>query len=94
MNEDKWQNSVRVLDVPPEVVDLVELYLESPLKGGGDLEACVYDPKARHVTVVFVDPRGTPKIIFFVLFVGHSFDFFYNYLCVYRFIVIFMFFCR
>jgi len=58
MNEDVWLHSVRVLNVLPDVVELVELYLESPQKGGGDFEKFTYNAESQHVTVVFVDPKG------------------------------------
>jgi hypothetical protein len=57
-DQDTWLCTIRVLDVSPDVVEPLELYLENPQKGGGDFQSSTYIAHKNQLTVVFQDSKG------------------------------------
>ena len=52
------RRSIRVLDVPPQCFDVLELYLEDTKKGGGDVEVFEHDPLLRCSRITFAEESG------------------------------------
>ena len=62
LDRETWLCTIRVLDVLPDIVEILELYLENPQKGGGNFLNSHYDPDKNHFTVVFQDSIGKFQI--------------------------------
>ena len=49
---------LRVNDIPPDFYEILEIWLESPKKGGGEIKSFQYYEKENAALVTFADNRG------------------------------------